>query len=430
VTELIGISLNDGLELLGKLTSEIIWYGKSLFLCAGCEQIFPNWRFYSTADEGFAEPTEKCRESSGRRVCLAFEPTTEVQSWAYENDAELLCPPRRLVRMIGNKQSLSSILHSAGVETIRSANYDKPDRRDAARIWAGFSHSPLVVQLPENNLTGMGTRLVTSQDELAQTLSEWSTSNLKISSYVFGNSLTVSGCVGPDATSVSGVSRQLVGLAPLTNIWGQHCGNQLLNGPTSTLDKCSYICKLVGDELRRRNFRGLFGLDLVQTQDNEIVVVEINPRIQSVTSLLNVAESETGLLPLPGVHILSFLLDSLSAYEHRSKKCLPLLSHMLLYAHESGRVRQVPSLGSYSLGDGILVKESSHCRLGLIGPGECVVWPFVRVGEPLVRGTKLAALQLRAPVVDDTNVLTAQARDWISALRLLFQIESEGHALV
>jgi hypothetical protein len=41
----------------------------------------------------------------------------------------------------------------------------------------------------------------------------------------------------------------------------------------------------------------------------EVVVLEINPRIQSVTSLISMAELAAGILPSPLLHALAFLTD-------------------------------------------------------------------------------------------------------------------------
>jgi hypothetical protein len=256
---------------------------------------------------------------------------------------------------------------------------------DAGAVWDAFGGTALVVQRTPNNLTGTGTAMVHDVTGLGSVLRSWAGQRLKVSEFIHGTDLTVSGCVGPAHTLLSGVSHQLVGIPEVTPTWGAHCGNQLLDsadGWGSAIGQCQRIAELVGDRLRERGFLGLFGLDLIVGEDGTVRLLELNPRIQSVTSLLNHVEADAGLLPLPGAHLLALLGVEVPVVDIEVPR-VPALSQLVVTAHEAHRVGAVPAEGRYRV-------EGTRTRLthpGCAGPppapDEVLVWRFARPGDQI-----------------------------------------------
>jgi hypothetical protein len=418
-----GISLNEGIELLRKHTSEVVWCGKSLFLVAGCAPIFPNFRFYNVTQNTLSNTLNNTPSTSGeRRVALTFEPSDALQQWCVRNGMDLLSPQPKIIQKMGNKHLLDTILKRAGINPISAAVYKRGCSINTREIWAKFQGAPLVAQLERNNLSGAGTRFIANQEDLSSIFKEWNAEDIKITQYIPGKSLTISGCVGQDRTIISGTSLQLVGLTPLTPLWGRHCGNQLVSLAPDIHSRCVAICQRVGDELRRCGFLGLFGLDLVETPMGEVFVIEINPRIQSVSSLLNIAEIQAGLLPLPGVHLLSFLLQTLPTDRKIASASALLVSQLVLYADHGGRMGSALASGCYSLRDGSVVKKNDFWNFDQIGLHECIAWPFVEKGESVQAGDRLAILQFRMPVLDGKRELSQEALMWIKGFRRTFDL--------
>jgi predicted ATP-grasp superfamily ATP-dependent carboligase len=294
------------------------------------------------------------------------------------------------------------------------------------QIWREFDGSPVVVQQPANNLTGRGTRLLRDWREFSDTLVEWGTGRLKVSRHMDGIPLTISGCVGPAQTIISAISKQLVGLPRLTCFWGAHCGNQLIN--TAELGEkrealCFDACLKVGDELRRRGFLGAFGLDLMMTPENEIYVVEINPRLQSVSSLVNICEIESGVLPLPGVHLLAFLLDELPVAELVGASVPTSLSQLVLYARRQGIISRVPESGAYRLENGTLKTADWPMSLHHLSTDEVLIWVFSRLGDHVQNDTRLCVFQARFSLAEKMtpNILTDSAMQLTDAVESLFK---------
>jgi biotin carboxylase len=304
--------------------------------------------------------------------------------------------------------------------------YEARSYPDAKRILLEFGGAPVVVQRRENNLTGRGTRLVSDWRELSQAFAEWGEERLKVSQYIDGIPLTISGCVCPARTIVSAISKQFVGTPRLTCFWGAHCGNQLIKSAElgdQIAALCFDACKKVGDELRRRGFLGVFGLDLLQSRENEVFVIEINPRLQSVSSLVNVAEIEAGMLPLPGVHLLSFLLEKIPVTTSVAALAVPPLSQVVLYARRKGIISETPESGRYRLEEGGLTRAVSPPSLRHLSNKEALVWSFVKSGEYAQEDTRLCVLQTRFHLAGQgsQSVLTDTALKWIDALEALFK---------
>lgn len=422
------VPLAEGVGLLQDHTSEIIWHGQSLFLCAGCDDVLPAFHI-SLSSEVRWEPDRLNRFSQKRRVALTFETNDNTLRWAKASGAQLLLPPRQVVACVGDKTQLLDILECAHIHSIPTRLYEAKSYPDTQEIWRDFDNRLLVVQLPENNLTGKGTRLISDRRELSETFAEWGEERLKVSQYLEGLQLTISGCVGPSQTIVSAISKQFVGLPRLTCYWGAHCGNQLVNSSDleeGVAGRCRDICVRVGDELRRRGFLGVFGLDLVQTRKNEVFVIEINPRLQSVSSLINIAEIEANMLPLPGVHLLCFLLDRMPVVALKEASTPPPLSQVVLYARRSGLITSVPANGCYRLENGTLVLISGDMNLRGISNDDGLIWNFATAGEYAKEETRLCVLQTRFYLTEATpeTILTDKAREWVDCLESLFEFQS------
>lgn len=409
---IVGVGLDVGTEALAREVSEVRWRGRTPFLLHGCEGALPGFRF---------EPSSECgRTPAGNRaVGLVFTRDADAERWARESRLDLAMPSRTLTAFAGDKLTLPELADEAGVVCASCLTVARADSAEALRLWRARGGRPLVVQLPEDGLTGAGTRLVGSADALAEVLDEWAGRSLKVAELVEGTPVTVSACVTANRVVASGLSHQLVGLAELGAGWGTHCGNQLLTTGDMT-DATAHagldMAVRLGDVLRRRGYRGLFGVDAILMPDERFVVVEVNPRIQSVSSLVNVAELRAGLLPAPGLHVLA----------HLDQAALPMrgpvwpeghLSQVVVYAHAGGVLRSGLRAGTWRL-NGTSLWRVHDPRLDLAEPDSCVIWPFVGAGTHVAEGDRLAILQFArrvAPIGGGRQVLP-WVLPWIDAV--------------
>jgi hypothetical protein len=263
---------------------------------------------------------------------------------------------------------------------------------------------------------------VWSVRQLAGALDVWRGHDVKVSELVDGLPVTVSACVCADRIVVSGVSHQLVGYDQLTGGWGQHCGNQLLqlgDLPQAAVEAAIGSCLRLGEALRARGYLGMFGIDAIVAGGAAVQVIEINPRIQGVSSLLNRAELDRRVLPAPGTHLLAHLLGSAPAVRDAGWPRLPL-SQVVLYARRRTTVAATLEPGIYGLGGaGTLRRVSAQPRVDAANADCAAVWPFVRAGMSVDPDTRLAVLQFPrrvAPVTPERR-LFGWAEQWIAATK-------------
>ncbi|MEW2069880.1 ATP-grasp domain-containing protein [Streptomyces sp. NPDC007346] len=330
-------------------------------------------------------PTARDAEGS-RRFAVAFAPEhgSHATDWAAAHAHRLLAPDAAVTAHAADKIDAMELLRTARVAVPEHVIIPARDRRGARAYWPS-AWPGAVLQRRENNLIGRGTLPVTGPVALAAALDAWPGHELRLSRMVPGLSLTVSACVGGDRTVVAAVSHQLVGLPELTPGWGTHCGNQLLapdDLPAGLYERARQTAYDTGEALRERGYRGVFGLDLLE-DGGDVLAVEINPRFQTVSSLVQAAEHAAGLLPTLGLHILASLLPELPA-SCPSRTPVPRLSQLVVHADRHTTLTAVPAPGRYRLGpDGHLhgPDPAGPGPLTALRPAEALWWPHALPGE-------------------------------------------------
>jgi len=421
--EIAGVAA-DAATLLRELVPDLWWHDRSPFLSASAVPALP-WLGYEHRDHraeaagGPAVPPVPARPVPAGRAGISFAPEdgTGARSWAAARGLRLLAPDRAAVAVAADKVDSLRLFERAGVAAPETAVVlAHPDAAESC--WAAGGGRPLVVQRRVNNLTGKGTRLVTGPAQLRAVLGTWRGERLRVSAFVPGIPLTVSGCATGGATAASAVSHQLVGLPELTSYWGAHCGNQLVSDdelPAGVGERCRRVCERVGDQLRELGFRGAFGLDLVAAPDGAVFAIEINPRFQTVVSLVHAQEIAAGLLPMLGAHALASLLPSVPV-RRVGTACLPL-SQLVVPVTDRGVLDAIPESGCYRLDAGEL-RPLGHKQLTDLRPGEALLWRHARPGDRVRPGEELALVQLphRAAPVGERPALGPAARDWVGAV--------------
>jgi ATP-grasp domain len=417
-----GADREEGTQALIESGYGLCWFARSKFLAAGCDTVAP-WLCFQPSGEPDVLPAG----GAARTVVLGFRVDDMMLAWAARHGATLAMPPPGLTARLGDKTRLPAITREAGVGVPQAVVRRSVSALDAGALWDELGAGLGVVQLAENDLTGAGTRRVGDAAELAAILENWAGRDVKLAEYVEGVPITVSAVVTRDTVIVSGVSYQIVGYPELTPLWAAHCGNQLIGDtqlPPGMGTAARQACLRVGAVLRRAGFRGMLGIDVIATCDR-LVVLEINPRVQSVSSLLNAAELDAGLLPSPLLHALSFLPGSVVPPAH-GRSALPPFGHLVVSAQAPGKVTALPAAGAHVLtaaAPGSTV-TGQPAPLGSLRSDEALVWPMTAAGAAARRADRLYAVQTPGPVVTcPGGVLTETALRWLDALSQQTRIE-------
>jgi hypothetical protein len=433
-TTLDGVDADVGLELLEGMVDEVMWLDRSAFMSASFGYPAPwlrHTRLAGLTPPPCAEP-DTAVPLRGRRVAVSFAPEygTKALDWARIHGYRLLAPDRATTAQAADKIAALDIFAAADVDVAEHVILTEDDAHRAEQLWPrGWKEA--VLQRRENNLVGRGTVAVTNPGELELALRAWPGRSLKLSKMMPGLSVTVTGCVGGDRTVVSGISHQLVGIPEIAPSWGAHCGNQLLNPedlPPGRYEQVRAAASRVGEVLRARGYRGVFGMDLL-CDGPRVLAVEINPRFQTVTSLVQAAEHAAGLLPMLGLHVLACALPRLPEIRSSSQP-VPVLSQIVAHAPRAMTLSAVPKPGCYTLDTqtghlGGPAREVRHT--GALTPNEALCWPHAAPG-PVERGDELFLLQVagRLCPLDPRPALGRRACTWAEAFTNLFTTDPFG----
>ncbi|MFI9310970.1 pyridoxal-dependent decarboxylase [Streptomyces triculaminicus] len=424
VGDIEGIDARTGLRLLADLVDEVVWLDHCPAVSASFQPA-PAWLRHEpvSAWQPLPEPPPGLRPCppDPRRVCVSFAPEhgDNARTWARTHGYRLLAPDAGVTAWAADKISASRLFAEAGVPVPPFLVIPATGREPAEAYWSGRWRRA-VAQRAENNLIGRGTVLVDGPSGLRACLEAWPDAPVKLSRFAPGISLTVTACAGPDRTVVSAVSHQLVGLPELAASWGAHCGNQLVGPddlPEGLYGQARATAYRVGEVLRGRGFRGVFGLDLVEG-GGRLRAVEVNPRFQTVVSLVQAAEGAAGLLPSLGLHVLSFLLPALP--RPAAGPVPPGMRHsqLVVHARTDAVAQRLSPTGRYRR-DGRAVTGPLHgppvvCRLA---DDEALWWAVAGSGA-VTAGQELALVQFPRPVAGlrPRPRLRPGAAAWIEAL--------------
>ncbi|GHF41395.1 pyridoxal-dependent decarboxylase [Streptomyces morookaense] len=407
-----GVDARTGRQLLDGLLDEAVWLDHCPFVSASFGPA-PVWLRHEPVS-AFQPlpvplpvpppggPLEPAGVPGSRRVCVSFAPEhgPNARTWARTHGYRLLAPDPGVTAWAADKIRVLELFAEAGVAVPPSVVVPAAGRA-AARAYWDDRWPRAVAQRRENNLIGRGTVPVDSPEELARCLAAWPDEPVRLSRRAPGISLTVTACAGPDRTVVSAVSHQLVGLPELAASWGTHCGNQLVHPadlPDGLYAQARRAARRVGEVLRGRGFRGMFGLDLVE-EDGRLLAIEVNPRFQTVVSLVQAAERAAGLLPSLGLHILSFLLPALPpSVPGTLPPDSPRPSQLVVHAAGDTVLHGLPATGRYRRHERTATGPlPAACDLAELRDDEALYWAVARPG-PVTAGQELALLQFGHPV--------------------------------
>lgn len=149
-----------------------------------------------------------------------------------------------------------------------------------------------------------------------------------VSKFVSGQTCSVQVCVTKYGIFAGGLQRQLVDSQYLCNMdlpgvtrW---CGGELgVQSSDIVKHRTQEIATVVGSELASHGYRGIFGVDLLVTPENDVYAIEINARLTGYTHILSDMQYASGKIPFSVLHTLEL---GNYKYEVEDLEALPTMS--------------------------------------------------------------------------------------------------------
>lgn len=174
-----------------------------------------------------------------------------------------------------------------------------------------LSKSQFVVQTGRG-WAGRGTYMISNSDELKQLRNELGEREVKLTSFVEGDVVTLNGCVFQGKTILSGPALQ-INRADAT--WAVNdfttCG-RVWPAPglsEEITEKVLEIGKRIGSVLQQAGFKGFFGIDVIVSDSDDVYLLEVNPRRTASESFYTRLELDVREVPLAVWDLLGYVTD-------------------------------------------------------------------------------------------------------------------------
>ena len=242
---------------------------------------------------------------------LVFKNSAKIETWARQNHCCLLSAKSTVARPLENKLRLESIgsackinCPSTRIVNLNSDTFSYCDLNP--------SEQPFIAQFAKG-FSGNRTFLIHSENDFKLLVHRFKNRKIKTTSFIPGDTWTANGCVNREEITVDTPFLQVTRINPSReinlktvgsrgNIWGT-C-------PPDLIEKINTAMLKIGDYLRHKGFRGIFGVDFIWNETlKRLVLIELNPRIVASISARSSLKIKYGGIPLIARHILSFVDD-------------------------------------------------------------------------------------------------------------------------
>ncbi|HYG83367.1 MAG TPA: ATP-grasp domain-containing protein [Verrucomicrobiae bacterium] len=258
-----------------------------------------------------------------------------------------------------------------------------------------------------------------------------------VSKFIDGETFSVQVCVTKYGIFTGGLQRQLVdspylcnpNLPEVTKWVGGELGGQY---PEILKHRTQEIATVVGSELASHGYRGIFGIDLIITPENEVYAIEINARLTGYSGVLSDMQFEKQKIPFMLLHILEL---ANMRYEVNDSDALPTMnslddkySYLILCNQlETKQILKTEiKSGIYKLTEqGVEFVKSSYSIVDLPDEDHVIILSRFKKGDTINRGSRiLKIIKKGATMSAETADLDKPAQELVAKIKQHFKIES------
>jgi hypothetical protein len=257
-----------------------------------------------------------------------------------------------------------------------------------------------------------------------------------ISKFVEGSTCSVQVCVTKYGIFTGGLQKQLVDSAYLCNPnlpgVSKWCGGELGGSyPEILKHRTQEIATIVGSELASHGYRGIFGIDLIVTPENEVYAIEINARLTGYTHILSDIQYAKEKIPFILLHTLEL---GNYKYEVDDAEALPTMSslddaysYLILYnqQEEPQDLTTDISNGIYKFEKGELTfVQKSYSVADLPDEDHVIILCRFKKGDTINRGTRILKFIKKGQTIDsETGDLDESTQDLVKTIKQHFAIK-------
>ena len=290
----------------------------------------------------------------------------------------------------------------------------------------------------EESSGSKGTYAIKSADdylEAIRSLKKFSRGRtIVVSKFVPGETTSVQVCITKYGIFTGGIQRQLIDNAYLGNnrLEGANkwCGGEVgADYPDIVHHQTQEMAAIVGSELARHGYKGIFGLDLIITPDSEVYAIEINARLTGYSHLISDLQMQNGKVPFMLLHALelgnydykvtdSTALPSSSRYEKQASLLLmnnPLDKDLI--------VKKYIRPGVYrKAGNKVEYLKAGFTLDSLEGENTMLIMSRHAKGDVVERGRRILKVMKYGKTMTKNSDLNSKARETVVAIKNTFSL--------
>ncbi len=386
----------------------------------------------------FIESRRMSGKTAGKALFLMFDEKTEAL--AKKAGLEVIFPPAKLRSWLDNKVNTNRVAEKAGVPCVPYVLSPVKNYAHLLQVAAkGKLGSDLVVQTPYGD-SGHTTFFIKNEAEYGKYAKEiQAEKECKIMKRINCRGAAMEACVTRHGTIVAPLMTELVGFKELTPYKGGWCGNEIY-ADTFTPQiraKARRYARKFGDQLLKEGYKGYFELDfLIDTDNGEIYLGELNPRVTGASSITNHAVFALSDAPLHLFHTLEWMGVpyelSVNALNRRwsDPRNIDTWGQMVIKytTDDVQRVTEAPRSGIWRMRDDGSIyfwRMDTHRRY-VEKDSEAFFLRITRPGDWFYEGADMGILVMRGRMMTDDFQLTERSKRWLAAIRTQFKSVAPG----
>lgn len=242
---------------------------------------------------------------------------------------------------------------------------------------------------------------------------------------------TLQGVVTGHGIFVGPLQKQIVRdpvLANLDSVEGdKFCGVEI-----GFADSCKFaypemkrLTQVIGNELQRDGYRGIFGVDFLVGKDSNVYVIEVNPRITGATPLLTALYDE-GDIPFYLLHILELAGETYGVSNLHTQGISGSGSLLVIHAqnNETARIVRTMSSGVYNKNLQYVAPSVSFCD---IRSDQIILQQYAAPMHDLKPGGRIFYMYLKEPALDMHDNLRAEVAQLVQAVQAKLLLQEKNN---
>ncbi len=289
----------------------------------------------------------------------------------------------------------------------------------------------------EESSGSKGTYAIHNEDDYVdavKSLKKYSRGRTVVASqFIHGEVSSIQVCITKYGIFSGGIQRQLVDSKYLCNTklegatrW---CGGEIgAEYPDIVQHRAQEIASVIGSELSSHGYKGVFGVDLIVTPDDDVYAIEINARLTGYSHIISDMQMLNGKIPFLLLHVLELgnfryeVTDSEAlpaAAKYKKPGSLMILNNM---SDEDYILKQHIRPGVYKLvGDRVEFVKDGFSLKDARGEDTMIIFCRYNEGETIERGKRILKIMKLGKTMNDGG-LNMKTQYLVAAVKRTFRL--------